>query len=731
MNGLLFSLPGTPVLYYGDEIGMGDNVYLGDRNGVRTPMQWSVDRNAGFSRANPQQLDPAGHHRPRVPLRVAQRRSAAAEPDVAALVDQAPASRCASASRAFGRGTIEFLSPDNPRVLAFVRRTRTRRVLVVANLSRFVQYAELDLRSTRAPRRSSSSADEVPDGGRRAVRPHARAARLLLARARTPHAADERLSTPPRPPVTLECTSLDALLSGDERALLDEVLPRFLEGRPWVSGRSRVLRAARVEDVIRLGTGAPAVFFAFVRVEVLDAPAELYSLPLAAVAGEAAGPGATVVARLRSTNDAWQGFLVDATEEPASSRALLEAIAGGLQFTGRSGVLVASTAGPSRPAPPEGQGGMRAPEDWIGASPHDDPLRRTVRSSLLATDRRGDQPRAQVSRFLTARGTDVAPALHGALELTRSSTGPMAIAALYSFVPNTGTAWELTVDELRRYFDRVLARSSSEPCPAVPEESPLLLAGREPPRAVGEMMGSYRDVAAQIGSRVAELHLALAAVDGDPAFAPEPYSALDRRSKYQSLRNLSGKVVRALRERQSFLPPPAGAEAASILAREAGLARSFEPLIKARMSGLRIRTHGDLHLGHILYTGKSFVVTDFGGLEALTLGERRRKRSPLRDLAWMVRSFHNAAFRRLFDPASVRDTDVDAARRWAVHWSSWASASFLDAYLRRGAGAPFLPTDRDQSAVLFDAFVLEQALHQLQSDREESSPTVIVSFDWR
>ena len=726
LNALLLSLPGTPVLYYGDEIGMGDNVYLGDRNGVRTPMQWSMDRNAGFSRGNPQQLilpviiDPEYHYES-INVENQQQNPTSLLWWTKRLI--AMRKRFA----AFGRGSIETMSPVNPRILAFVRQHLDETVLVVANLSRFVQYTELDLsRHKGAMPVELFGKTRFPVVGDApyplSLGPHG----FYWFSLERPKAADERLTLQP-PLVTLECTSLGALLSGDERARLDEVLPRFLEGRPWYSGRSRALRAAHVEDVIRLGTDA-TVFFAFVRVEYLDATAELYSLPLACVAGEAAAPGATVVARLRSTSDAWQGFLVDATEDPASSRALLDAIAGGLQLTGRSGMLAASTAGQSTLASLEGQGGSEPRK--IGSERHHTTIRFGERYVLRCLRRidEGISPELEVSRFLTSRGTDVAPALHGALELTRPSTGPMAIAALYGFVPHTGTAWELTVEELRRYFDRVLARSSSEPCPAAPVESPLLLAGREPPRAVSEMMDGYRDVAAQIGTRVAELHLALAAVDGDPAFVPEPYSAFDRRSKYQSLRNLSGQVVRALRERLAFLPSPARAEAASIVALEAGLARSFEPLMKAKMGGLRIRTHGDLHLGHILYTGKSFVVTDFGGLEALPLGERRRKRSPLRDLAWMVRSFDVAAFRRLLDPASVRDTDVEAARPWAVHWSSWASASFLDAYLRRAAGAPFLPTDRDQSSVLFDAFVLEQALHQLRSDLEESSPAVMVSL---
>jgi maltose alpha-D-glucosyltransferase/alpha-amylase len=240
------------------------------------------------------------------------------------------------------------------------------------------------------------------------------------------------------------------------------------------------------------------------------------------------------------------------------------------------------------------------------------------------------------------------------------------------------------------------------------------------------MMGSYRGTAAQLGARTAALHLALAAAQGDPAFVPQPYLALDRRSEYQSLRNLSGKVLRVLRERAPLLPPAARDQAASVLAREDDVVRSFEPLLRAKTGTLRIRVHGNLHLGHVLATGKDFVFTDFEGIESLTLAERRRVRSPLRDLAWMVGSFELAAFKRLLDPAIVRESDIEAARPWAMHWRSWVSASFLHAYLAATAGSPFLAADRDSVAVLFDAFVLERALYHLQAELEQPSGAVMI-----
>jgi maltose alpha-D-glucosyltransferase/alpha-amylase len=145
LNGMLMALPGSPFLYYGDEIGMGDNFYLGDRNGVRTPMQWSADRNAGFSRANPQKLylpaiiDPEYHYEA---INVEGQQ---ASPNSLLWYHK----RLLAARKrfqAFGRGDLTFLHPDNYKVLAFVRRFKDEQILVVANLSRFAQHVELNLK---------------------------------------------------------------------------------------------------------------------------------------------------------------------------------------------------------------------------------------------------------------------------------------------------------------------------------------------------------------------------------------------------------------------------------------------------------------------------------------------------------------------------------------------------------------------------------------------------------
>ncbi len=716
LAGLLLSLPGTPVLYYGDEIGMGDNVYLGDRNGVRTPMQWSMDRNAGFSRANPQRLilpvviDPEYHYES---LNVENQQ-------------QNPTSLLWWTKRlialrkrfaAFGRGTIEFLSPSNPRVLSFIREHGRECVLVVANLSRFAQCAELDLAryrgwtpvelfgKTRFP--VVGEAPYVITLG-----PHS----FYWFSLERPGAQEERLSMP-RLPALVEGASVEQLLKEHR---LDEALVSFLESRPWFWRRA-FLRSAHVADVLRLGRGAsegPPLFLVLVRVEYTDGTSELCTLPIAFVPEDKQPAPSAIVAHVELSRDGEagaKGTLVDAVEDPTTARALLAAIAAQQPTMGETGELFVSALQPLLVSDAD-----LAPEPRkIGRDRHETTVRygdHFVLKLLRHTDD-GVSPEVEIGRFLARIGSEVAPRLLATLEIGRPKAEPRTLALVQAWVPHVASGWEFTLEELGRYYDRVLAQAGAAPPP--PLESPLALASQEPPQLVAEMIGSYRDTVTQLGKRVAELHLALAGNVQDPAFAPEPYSMLDRRSKYQSLRNLSGRVLRMLRERLPTLSPRARVEAEAVLAREADILRWFEPLLKTKANAMRIRAHGVLHLGHVLYTGKDWVLTDIGGMREQSLSDRRRKRSPVRDLACLARSFDFAALKLLLDPARVRESDVAAARPWAFHWSSWVGASFLRAYQAATTGATFLPADPHELAVFFDSFLLERALYQLKDELEE------------
>jgi maltose alpha-D-glucosyltransferase / alpha-amylase len=236
------------------------------------------------------------------------------------------------------------------------------------------------------------------------------------------------------------------------------------------------------------------------------------------------------------------------------------------------------------------------------------------------------------------------------------------------------------------------------------------LAEAEVPAAAREMLGSSLAAARLLGKRTAELHHALV-IQVDPAFVPEPYSALDQRSVYQTKRNLTGKVLRHLRAARLEGRPAELAQ--QLLAREKDLYASFDPLLRRRLTAQRGRIHGDYHLGNVLWTGKDFVVIDFGQNPDKPLSERRRKRSGLRDIASMLRSFDIAATMGLRDPATVRESDRGAAEPWAKLWATWAPAAFLSAYLEGAKGSPFLPQTREELDMLLHTHVIEKALEQL------------------
>jgi len=710
LNGLLFSLPGTPVLYYGDEIGMGDNVFLGDRNGVRTPMQWSSDRNAGFSRCNPQRLilpviiDPEYHFES---LNVEAQQN---NPN-SLLWWTKRLIALRKRFRAFGWGSIEFLAPSNPRVLAFIRESGDERILVVANLSRSVQFVELELTKYKA-------AILVELFGRTPFPPITELPYLLTLGAHAFYwfsieqpASDEqttRASLVDAP--SLECGGLVPLCYGDERALLEQLLPAFLNTRNWFRGRHRTLTSARIENAVPLAATREMLTVIVVRVDYAEGESETYALGLAFIPDQGEAKlkvPASLVATLKTPSG--EGKLVDAVEELETSRPFIDAILGKSRFRTQNAEVVAT----SQVAPNE--------FEPIGEPRSISTLRANAALQygehfFLKVFRRmevGINPDLELGRFLAARAPGLTPRVAGALELRDGRGEPSTLAILQHYVPNEGTAWAMARQELGRFYERVLTRPQEEAMPTLPEGSVVALATQTPPAAVQEAIGGiYQEQVSLLGKRTAEMHLALASAPQDPAFAPEPYSSFDRRSQYQSLRNLVGRVLRTLRSQLTQLPASSSELARSLLAHESQILTRFEPLLHQKIDALRIRCHGDYHLEQVLWTGKDFVIIDFDGGHDSAITERRRKRSPLRDVAGMIRSFHYAAYTALLEGV-VRDEDRDAAEPWAHVWQAWIAASFFRGYRAAAGNAVFLPRQEQQLPMLVDRSVLATAFHEL------------------
>jgi maltose alpha-D-glucosyltransferase / alpha-amylase len=747
MNSLLFSMPGTPVLYYGDEIGMGDNIWLGDRNGVRTPMQWSADRNAGFSAANPQRLylpaviDPEYHYE-RINVESQQE-----NPSSLLLWMRRLIALRQRHTKLFGRGSIEFVHPDNPKVLAYLRRWQPPEggpeqiALVVANLSRNAQSAQL-------PLSEHHGLSPVEMFGRTAFptigdQPYPltlgpyqfywfsieRApSRLSLSQMREFAGAATVETVEPVPELTL-AGEWRALLRGPGKERLETALPTILQRQRWFGGKARSIGACHVVDVAPLGAkDDPALHLLIVRVEYVDGEPEEYVLAVGFAEGEEAGritatSPTAVLAHVRGRGARGHtGVLYDALQDDAAGGALLDAVARGRRSKTSAGELVgrrepalgAKVRGGDLPARV-----LRGEQSNTSIIYGDQYLMKVLRRLEP-----GESPDVEIGRALTGRVAHV-PELLGTLDHLRRGGAASTLAILQRFVPNEGDAWVHTLDELERYAERVM---TDPPVGGMPEakRTPLALASAELPESAHALLGPYLDIAHLLGVRTAEMHLALADAgsgadrgNSTDAFAPEPFSTLYQRSLYQSMRNALRRGLQQARKAAGSLPSDAARQrVVDLAAREDELLERLRALADTRIETSRIRIHGDYHLGQVLWTGRDLVIIDFEGEPARPLGERRLKRSALRDVAGMLRSFQYAshsALRFQVERGAVTPEreSYEELRGWLHVWNRWASAGLLRGYLTTVSGHDLVPDDPRHTAILLDAFLLEKAIYEL------------------
>ncbi len=724
MNALLLSLPGTPVIYYGDEIGMGDNYYLGDRNGVRTPMQWSPDRNAGFSRSNPQRLYlpvivDAEYHYEAINVEAQENNTSSLlwwMRRIIALRKRYPA---------LGRGSLEFVPSRNPKILSFVRRYEDELVLVVANLSRYAQCGELDLtRFAGTTPVEVFGTTEFPEVGTTpyilTLGPHGFYWFLLTPqRARLLAGAAVRLL--PELAVAGDWTTV---LRDDALEELTPGLLTFLQAQRWFGGKARKARGGAVVDTVRLSVDDGQAALVFLEVSYADADTETYVLAVSWATGERAAEleqsaPERLIARLTVSagDERAAGVLYEAIADPAVTRTLRDAVLRRRRLRGGHGIVRSGVTNVAAEFRELDDAALEPRIARVEQSNTSISFGDRVILKLLRRTAPGENPDLEIGRFLTerARFTHVAP-LVGFLEYERDGAQSSTLAVMNRFVENEGDAWRFTCDELERYFERVAARPRDAALPPVPAPNVLDLTGQDPPAELLELVGGYLESARTIGARTAELHHALASDPADPAFCPERFSTLYQRGLYQSMRTLTRRVTKLLGDAQRRVPPNTAAAIERVLDAESRILQSFRRVIGRKITAMRIRCHGDYHLGQLLYTGKDFVVIDFEGEPARPLSERRIKRSPLRDVAGMIRSFHYAAHtaHAVTAAAAVRRPEETAALDgWATFWYRWVASAFLRSYLATAGDAPFLPRTREELDVLLHIYVLEKAVYEV------------------
>ncbi len=730
LNALLLSMPGSPVIYYGDEIGMGDNIYLGDRNGVRTPMQWSPDRNAGFSRANPQQLylpiiiDPEYHYEA-INVEAQQNNTHSLLWWMRRMIT------LRKRYKSFGRGTLKFLHPDNRKVLVFLRAYEDEQILIVANLSRFAQAVEIDLSDYKGlvPREMFGRTEFPPIGD------------LPYFLTMGPHGfywfvlepsyvdIDQALLDPANGQVrrlTLASQDWKTVFEGAARMQLEAVLPAYLKVRRWFGGKSRTIQSAVITDAIPMDHNGDAMaYLALVNVRYSDGDPQMYVLPIAYAADEQATwvsndiPHA-VIARLKLRGQTEPGVLYDAIWNREFSLLPLEAIARQRAMHGDSSSEISASMTHT------------FKQFFAGLNPVDiDPslVRSEQSHTSIVYDERfilkffrrvepGLNPELEVGWYLTEQGVfSHIPPVVGSLEYRRGKDEPITLAVLHRYIYNEGDAWSYTLDTLRSYFERLLTRDVEHRRDVpMPQGSLLALSEEEVPALAWELIDHYMESARLLGQRTAELHLALAQEQSNREFVPEPFTGMYQRSLYQTMRSQLGRVLQSLQKMLTTLPEPAQEDALTVSEMEEEILRRFRTVMEHKISSVRTRCHGDYHLGQVLFTGKDFVVIDFEGEPAKSLSERRRKRSPLTDVAGMLRSFHYAAYTALFnemESGMIYTERVAEMEQWSRFWYRWVSATFLRAYRETAGQAAFMPQTAEETGSLLNVYLMDKAVYEL------------------
>ncbi|HTQ76407.1 MAG TPA: maltose alpha-D-glucosyltransferase [Burkholderiales bacterium] len=710
MNSLLFSMPGSPIIYYGDEIGMGDNFYLGDRNGVRTPMQWSPDRNAGFSRADPQRLYLPPIMDPIYGFEAVNVEAQNREPNsLLNWMRRLLAAR--KVSQAFGRGRLSFLRPGNRKILAYVRELGEETVLCVANLGRTAQPVELDLRrwKGRVPLEMFGRTPFPPIGELPYLLtlPGSGFYWFQLSKdADVPHWHEERLVREDLPVVVLfdGWTSFFrdrvvpwriAMAAKTRQQLEESVLPGYVELQRWYGAKGEPVKRTRLLDHVVWKRQDREWMVALFDVES-PAGGATYFLPLSLDWDERGGdPRArerspATIAKARQQANV--GMLTDAFADETFCRAVVEAIGQGGE--------VAMAQGRLRFAPTASFGPLAG--DGVWKLPVSAPLAQSSNTAVTLGERlflkgyrrprRGVNPEFEVGRFLT----DVAEfpfsvPVAGGVEYVAADGVPSALALLQGFVANQGDGWNYTLEYLDRHF-----AGARDPAETAPDER----------------HGAFRTLLHTLGERTAQLHRALAIPGGGADFDPEPATEQDLAAWKARVRDDAQATLDLLAKRTDRLDEAQRESAKELLKDPRRLLARIDATRFDPAGAKKLRYHGDYHLGQVLLRQNDFLIIDFEGEPARALEERRAKSSPLRDVAGMLRSFDYARWASLKRAAQTPEEQARCAPL-AEQWLAEARGAFLDGYAGAIAGSGLLGAF-EAAQELVALFEIEKALYELR-----------------
>jgi len=728
LNYLLFSLPGTPVIYYGDEIGMGDNFYLGDRDGVRTPMQWSSDRNAGFSEANPQRLylpvilDPSYHYES-VNVDIQRKNTSSLLWWTKRIINTR------KQYKAFSRGDMKFIQVENSKVLAFTRTYKDETMLVLVNLSRYSQPAEVDLSPYKGyvPVEvfSKNKFPSVKEDSPYFFTLGSYGCQWFLLQKAEIQVYDKKVFP------TIELERWKDLADSKNLSLLEtEVLPDYLMKVRWFGGKGRVIENIRIVSHASLPLEDNSALFLIAEIQYQSGLPEFYQLPVLFSTDQNASfikdtyPQA-VLSNLVIAGQ--EGILYDAIFSEDLQLAIFNRMAHHHDLDLKDSEITFT--------------GNKELRSYVNQ--HE-----KIKSKVLSAEqsntslsfdnkfflkiyRKVDKainPDLEITQYLSKHaGFKHIPGFLGAVEW-KFREGTMVLGMMQEMVENSGDVWEHMQGRLDSFYEKILSGTTIQAPPALLNSSLTEPAGYEdlPPEFKDILDAPLAEQAALLGTRTAEMHLAMLKGTDLPEFRPEEYSLHYQRSLYSSLQSL----VRAAFQNQSRnikkLSENVKAEAEEVLNMRSDILEVFKRIYQKKIDVVKIRTHGDYHLGQVLFTGKDFVILDFEGEPAKSYSERRIKRSALRDVAGMIRSFHYAAYVSLFLDDKISPEDTAKLLPYAEQWYHYMSGFFMKAYLEKVKNTSLIPDNKQDLDVLMQTFLLEKAVYELNYELNNRPDWVMV-----
>ncbi len=717
MNALLFSLPGTPVIYYGDEIGMGDNFYLGDRDGVRTPMQWNADRNGGFSKANPQQLylpvilDPEYQYGAiNVELQKANTSS------LFWFMKQAINLR--KKHKVFGRGNLQFIPSNNAKVLAFTRSYKDEHLLVVVNLSKFSQPVELELKAFGGYQPTDVfSNGPFPKVSREGVYYLTLSAHsfmwLKLEKEKTDN--DEEL-----PLQNLQLDAWEQIYEKPSLKMLQEdVLPQYLRRMKWFAGSKHRILNVSVKSMLPVNDPEIKTLMMLLEVNFESILPQHYLLAMAFI-GEEDGnklsemhPEA-VIANLHIGQHKgylcdgyycsyFQKFLAGGFKEATT----IDGEEGALSFQNLAGAEVALLREGERP---KVHNNSKSYLVITYGSDYFLKLYRKVESSV--------NPEVEMTTYLSERKQfKQIPEMFGSIEW-KTKGAVFTVGLFQGMLQNHGNGEQFMLEKINNFIERILARdyasiktqlSGSLMAPvsfeSLPDDTRVLLGS------------SAADFASEAGKLLANMHMAIVNKPDSKEFIAEDFSLHYQRSLYSGMLTLVRSSLQSLTAKRQALPAPE--YAAYVLKSRDLILSKLKRIYERKLDVVKIRTHGNLKLKKISLTGRGIAVNDFTGNPAKSYSERRIKRSPLRDVVSIIRSFYYVAYEGFYGSRHMQQEETNKLLPFANMWAWYMSSFFLHSYKENVAPeCRFFPADRDGFGVLMEAYLIEKSLHDLTEELE-------------